>query len=106
MLYELRVYEHVDGRADQVRERFEREVAPRFPEHGIELLGAFTDAETGMLTYLTRFPDDEARKAAWASFGGDAGWKAAKAASEVDGPLISKQRMSVLTPVIPGLPIS
>ena len=106
MIYEMRVYEHVDGRADAVRERFEAEVVPRFPSHGIELVGVFTDADTGMLTYFTRFPDDEARKKAWASFGADAGWKEAKARSEVDGPLIAKQRASVLRPVMDGLPIA
>lgn len=106
MLYELRVYEHVDGCAEQVRKRFEQEVAPRFAAHGIELLGAFTDTDTGMLSYLTRFPDEEARQKAWASFGNDAGWRAAKAASEANGPLIAKQRSSVLTSAFQGLPLA
>ncbi|MBM9593190.1 NIPSNAP family protein [Roseitranquillus sediminis] len=106
MIYEMRVYEHIDGKADDVRRRFEAEVAPRFPSHGIELVGAFVDADSEMLTYLTRFPDEEARKKAWASFGADAGWKDAKARSEVEGPLIAKQRASVLRPVMPGLPIA
>lgn len=106
MIYEMRVYEHVEGRADQVRERFEAEVAPRLPNHGVELLGVFTDADTGMLTYLTRFESEEARDAAWASFGADEGWKSAKAASEVDGPLIARQHKTVLKPAMRGLPIS
>ena len=106
MIYEMRVYEHVGGRADAVRRRFEAEVAPRFPSHGIELVGVFVDAESDMLTYLTRFPDEEARRKAWASFGADAGWKEAKAKSEVDGPLIAKQRANVLRPVMSGLPIA
>nr|WP_256471641.1 NIPSNAP family protein [Oceanicola sp. 502str15] len=105
-MYELRIYEHVEGCADQVRERFEKEVATRFPDHGIELLGAFTDEATGMLNYLTRFPDAEAREKAWGSFGSDAGWLAAKAASETDGPLIAKQHKSVLLPVMPDLPLT
>lgn len=106
MIYELRVYEHVEGMAEKVRERFELEVVPRFADHGIELLGVFTDTETGMLTYLTRFENEEARKKAWSSFGSDEGWKSAKAASEVDGPLIAKQRKAVLEPVMSGLLIS
>lgn len=106
MIYEIRVYEHVSGRADAVRERFVKEVAPRFSSHGIELLGAFTDRDTGMLTYLTRFASEEARKSAWASFGADPEWKAVKAASEVDGPLIAAQRVSVVAPAMSGLPIA
>lgn len=106
MIYDLRVYEHADGCADAVRERFLAEVATRFPDHGIELVGVFVDSDTDRLTYLTRFADEETRKAAWASFGGDAGWQAAKKASEVNGPLVVKQHISVLTPAASGLPIS
>ncbi|MEX0407846.1 NIPSNAP family protein [Aquibium sp. LZ166] len=103
MIYDLRVYEHAEGKADAVRERFLAEVAPRFAGHGIDLVGVFVDTETGMLTYLTRHADDAARKRAWASFSADEGWKAAKAASEPDGPLISKQRITVLEPIGRGL---
>lgn len=106
MIYDLRVYEHAEGKAEAVRRRFLTEVAPRLAGHGIELVGVFADAGTGMLTYLTRFADEEARERAWASFSGDAGWQAAKAASEADGPLVASQRISVLRPVMDGLPAS
>jgi hypothetical protein len=106
VLYEMRTYEHADGRADAVRERFKFEVATRFPDHGIELLAAFTGDDTGMLTYLTRFSDAATRDAAWASFGRDEGWLSAKAASEANGPLVTKQRKSVLLPVMPELPLA
>lgn len=106
MLYEVRVYEHVEGCAEKVRQRFIEEVAPRLPQHGVELLGVFTDADTGMLTYMTRYENEDARDKAWASFGSDEGWKAAKAASEANGPLIAKQHKTVLKPVMAGLPNS
>ena len=105
MIYEIRIYEHAEGKADVVRERFEREVAPRFAHHGIELLGTFTNSETGELTYMTRFPDEAARKKGWDSFKSDPGWLAAKKASEVSGPLIVKQHATVLTPAMAGLPL-
>lgn len=105
MIYEMRIYDHAEGRADAVRDRFLTEVAPRLPGHGIELVGVFADEATGRLTYISRFADEAARVAAWASFGADAGWKAAKAASETDGPLVTKQHISVLTPVMPGVPL-
>ncbi|MCU4652022.1 NIPSNAP family protein [Roseibacterium sp. SDUM158016] len=106
MIYDLRVYEHADGCADAVRERFLAEVATRFPDHGIELVGVFVDAATDRLTYLTRFADEAARAAAWASFGSDPGWQAAKKASEVKGPLVVKQQVSLLSPAMPGLPLA
>jgi hypothetical protein len=104
VLYEIRVYEAVQGRAEAMRERFRREVVPRMPRHGIELLGVFVaPSEDGRLTYLTRFADESARKAAWASFQSDAEWLAAKSASEVDGPLLDKQTISILSPAQAGL---
>lgn len=105
MLYEMRVYEHVEGRAEAVRQRFEGEVIPRLSKHGIELLGVFVEPQAGNLTYLTRFADEAARKAAWASFSADPEWKAIKVASEADGPLIARQVATVLNPAVSGLPL-
>ena len=107
MIYEIRVYEAAEGRADAMRRRFYNNVATRFfPRHGIELLGAFTaPVEDGRLTYVTRFADEDARKKAWASFAADPEWAALKAATETDGPLLKNQTVSVLSPAIAGLPL-
>ncbi|TKT78160.1 NIPSNAP family protein [Aquamicrobium sp. LC103] len=106
MIYEVRVYEAADGKAEAMRRRFEQEVAPRFPGFGIELLGAFVaPEEDGKLTYVTRFPNEEARKAAWERFGSDPDWKRIKTASESDGPLLARQTVSVLSPAFAGLPL-
>ena len=84
MIYEIRVYEAAEGRAEAMRRRFAENVATRFfPRHGIELVGAFTAPdEDGRLTYMTRFADEAARKQAWAAFAADPEWAAVKAASE------------------------
>ena len=101
MIYEIRVYEAAEGKADAMRRRFLEVVAAKFfPRHGIELIGTFTSqTEDGRLTYMTRFADEDARKKAWAAFGADADWAATKAASEIDGPLLKSQVISVLSPV-------
>ncbi|MCB1493157.1 MAG: NIPSNAP family protein [Rhodobiaceae bacterium] len=106
MIYDLRVYEHADGKGEAVTERFLKEVVKRFPDHGIELVGVFTDRETGRLTYLTRYENEDARLKAWDSFVNDPDWKAVKAASEPDGPLVAKSHTSVLLPLLDGLPNS
>jgi NIPSNAP len=108
LIYEIRIYEAAEGRADAMRRRFIDLVATKFfPRHGIELLGAFTaPAEDGRLTYMTRFADEDARKKAWASFAADPEWAAAKSASETDGPLLKNQTISVLSPAIAGLLLS
>jgi NIPSNAP len=104
VIYEIRVYEAVDGKADAMRARFKNEVVKRFPSHGIELLGVFESAtEAARLTYLTRFKSEDDRSTAWAAFGADPEWRAVKAASEVDGPLLKSQSVSVLSPAVAGL---
>jgi len=107
LIYEIRVYEAAEGRAEAMRRRFVDNVAARFfPRHGIELVGAFTAPdEDGRLTYMTRFADEAARKKAWAAFAADPEWAAVKAASEPDGPLLKNQTVSVLSPAIAGLPL-
>ena len=104
MVYEIRIYEAVEGRAEAMRKRFKDAVAAKFfPRHGIELVGAFVaPEEDGRLTYITRFASEEARKAAWAAFGADSEWAAVKKASETDGPLLKNQTVSVLSPAFAG----
>ncbi len=103
MIYEMRIYDHAEGRAEDVRERFRDEVAPRFSKHGIDLVAAFVEPDTDRLVYLTRFPDEEARKRGWESFKGDQEWLAAKAESERDGPMVVKQHATVLMPAMSDL---
>jgi hypothetical protein len=87
LIYEIRVYEAAEGKADAMRRRF-------------------LDIEDGRLTYMTRFADEDARRKAWAAFGADAEWAAAKAASETDGPLLKSQVVSVLSPMSASLLLS
>jgi hypothetical protein len=104
VIYEIRVYEAFEGKADAMKARFKGEVVKRFPTHGIELLGVFeSEADASRLTYLTRFKSEQDRTAAWAAFAADPEWRAVKAATEVDGPLLKAQTVSVLSPAVAGL---
>jgi len=104
VIYEIRVYEAVDGKAEAMKARFKNEVVKRFPAHGIELLGVFESAsEASRLTYLTRFRSEDDRSKAWAAFGADPEWRVVKAASEINGPLLKSQTVSVLSPAVAGL---
>jgi heme-degrading monooxygenase HmoA len=104
VIYEIRVYEAFEGKAEAMKTRFKTEVVKRFANHGIELLGVFEqDSDASRLTYLTRFESEEDRTKAWAAFGADPEWRAVKAATEVDGPLLKAQTVSVLSPAVAGL---
>ncbi|MGB3273552.1 MAG: NIPSNAP family protein [Xanthobacteraceae bacterium] len=108
MIYEIRIYEASESNAPAMRARFYNHVAKTFfPRHGIELVGAFTaPVEDGRLVYMTRFASDEARKTAWAAFAADPEWGTLKKASEVNGPLLKSQTITVLTPAMAGLPLA
>jgi hypothetical protein len=103
VIYEIRVYEAFEGKADAMKARFKGEVIKRFSVHGIELLGVFESKTDARLTYLTRFKSEEDRTTAWAAFAADPEWRAVKAATEVDGPLLKTQAVSVLSPALAGL---
>jgi hypothetical protein len=104
VIYEIRVYEAADGKAEAMKVRFKNEVVRRFPNHGVELLGVFeSPADAARLTYLTRFKSEDDRSKAWAAFAADPEWRAIKTATEVDGPLLKSQTVSVLSPAIAGL---
>jgi hypothetical protein len=104
VIYEIRIYEAADGKADAMRQRFKKHVIPRLPRHGIELVGVFgSSEEDGRLIYMTRFKSEDGRAGAWKAFGADAEWKAIKAASEQNGPLLKHQTVSILSSVVGGL---
>ena len=104
MIYEIRIYEAAEGKADAMKARFKNEVVKRFPKHGIELLGVFeSPSDTSRLTYLTRFKSEAERATAWTVFGADPEWLMVKAATEVNGPLLKNQTVSVLSPAVAGL---
>jgi hypothetical protein len=104
VIYEIRIYEAADGKAEAMKARFKGEAVTRFPRHGIELLGVFeSDADASRLTYLTRFKSEADRSGAWAAFGADPEWLIVKAATEVNGALLKNQSVSVLSPAVAGL---
>lgn len=99
MIYEFKTYRATAGSAEALKKRFQEKTMPIFARLGIEVVHCWTsDAEPDAFFYMVRFESEEASKAAWAAFGADAEWKAAKAASEVNGPLLASQSTVPLKP--------
>ncbi len=99
MIHELKRYEAAPGKGAALRERFARLTMPLFARHGITLLHCWEpEGEPDAFVYLVGFPDAAASEAAWKAFGADPEWKAGKAASEADGPLLARQSTTVLSP--------
>lgn len=100
MIYEYRVYRAVPGKLDAVQDRFLNHTLRFFARHGITVTGIYRPVGVeNELHYTTSFASTEAKDAAWAAFQGDAEWQAVKQQSEVGGPLLEKQLVTVLSPV-------
>lgn len=100
MLHELKHYVATPGNGAALRTRFANVTMPIFARLGIEVLHRWEDpSDADGFYYLVGFADEAASTAAWAAFGADAEWKAAKAASEVNGPLLASQSTTVLRPI-------
>lgn len=99
MIYELKKYVPNGGKSQALKQRFEDVTLPIFARVGVKVEYVFENpAEPEALYYMTSFADAAARDAAWKAFGADPEWKAAKAASEVDGPLLGSQSSTDLVP--------
>ena len=100
MIYELRTYWAEPGKIENLHNRFRSVTLAIFQRHQMEVVGFWTPApatpESGDLVYILRFPSIEAMKNAWAAFQNDPAWIAGKAASEVDGKLVTKLTSVVL----------
>lgn len=107
MIYELKVYDAVEGRFEAMRDRFITEAMPRLNRYGIQVIGVFQETDTpGRLYYITRSPDEAARSAGWARFYEDPEWKQVKSQTEADGPLMASQETTILNAMVSDVLLS
>lgn len=100
MIYEYRVYRALPGKLDAVQDRFLSHTLRFFARHGISVTGIFRpEGVEDELHYMTSFSSTAAKDAAWAAFQADPEWQQIKQESEVAGPLLEKQLVTVLAPV-------
>ena len=102
MIYELRTYWAAPGKCAAMHNRFRTLTTGLFQRHGLAVVGFWSPEpatpETGDLVYLLAFESQAAKDAAWEAFRVDPEWIAGKAASEVDGALVSKLTSVLLNP--------
>jgi hypothetical protein len=97
VIYELKVYVPHQGKEAALRSRFIERTLPIFEKSGISVVAMLAPvARPDELWYITRFHNDEMRLEAWANFQSNPEWKAIKAESETDGPLLESQTTTVL----------
>lgn len=100
--FEMRTYTTPEGKLDALNARFRDHTNRLFVKHGMTLVGYWTPVDEpeakNTLVYILAYPSREAREKSWAAFRNDPDWKAAQAASEKDGKLVSKVVSQFLAP--------
>ncbi len=91
-VFEMRTYYANEGKLDALLTRFRDHTVALFEKHGMTNIGYFVPVENpdNKLVYFLSYPSREARKESWKAFGSDPDWKAAFAASKVNGKLVAK----------------
>ncbi|MBA2961073.1 MULTISPECIES: NIPSNAP family protein [Ramlibacter] len=101
MIYEQRVYRALPGRLPKLLARMETDTLPLWEKHGIQPVGFFTTVvgeSSNDLTYLLAWASMAEREARWGAFQADPEWKAKRAESEKDGPLLANISNTILAP--------
>lgn len=101
-VFEMRTYITHDGRLDALNKRFREHTSALFIKHGITPIAYWTPIDgpeaKNTLVYVLGYPSREAAEKSWKAFRDDADWKAAKEASEKDGPIVKRVVSQFLKP--------
>ena len=110
MLHEMRIYDAIPGKMEDLNSRFANHTIGFFKDHGIGMVGFWTEVIgiSNRLTYMLSFDSMADRKAKWAAFQANEGWQQVRAESEKDGPLVASVQNNFLrlTPYSPELRVS
>ncbi len=91
MVYTLRIYTMHPGKTPDIHKRFSEHTFGLFKKHGIHVCDFFEDNDgEDRIYYVCAFKDRADREEKWGAFLADPEWKAAKAESEKDGPIVAK----------------
>ncbi len=99
-VYELRMYSANPGKLDAVIARFRDHVEGILPRYNLKSIGSWIprDNAKNLFIYIVEHESREAAEKNWEAFRNDPEWKAVKAASETDGPLIGSVERYFMDP--------
>jgi NIPSNAP len=93
-VFEMRTYYAAPGKMEALHARFRDHTNKLFVKHGMTLIGFWSPIDAKQaeqkMVYILAYPSKEAADKSWDAFRNDPDWKAAKSASEKDGPLVTK----------------
>ena len=93
-VFEIRTYTTLEGKLDELNKRFREHTMKLFERHGMTNIGYWTPQDTPLanntLVYVISHKSRAEAAKSWAAFGSDPEWQKVKAASEANGPIVSK----------------
>ena len=101
MIYELRLYYPMPGKAPALLQRFEGHTVKIWERMGIRLVGFWTTLigeHNQQLTYMLAWESMAEREKVWSAFAADAEWIKVAAKSEREGPLVQNIANQILRP--------
>lgn len=101
MIHELRIYHCLPGKLPALNHRFENVTLKMWEKHGIRQAGFWTvliGENNHDLYYMLEWKDLTEREQKWNAFQADPAWQAARAETEIDGPIVGHISNYILTP--------
>jgi NIPSNAP len=93
-VFEIRTYTTPEGKLETLNKRFREHTMKLFERHGMTNIGYWTPQDAPLaghtLIYIIAHESREAAKKNWDAFNNDPEWKQVKAASEANGPVVTK----------------
>ena len=101
-VYELRTYTAAEGKLDNIVARFRDDTVRIFNRHHMKSVGYWLPSEGPLaghtLVYILEHPSREEATKNWAEFRADPEWVKVKAASEANGPIVTRTESVFMTP--------
>lgn len=93
-VFELRTYTAAPGKLEELHARFREHTTKFFERHGMTNIGYWTPQDSPLaantIIYVLSHESRDAAKKSWAAFSADPQWQRVKAASEANGPIVTK----------------
>lgn len=99
-IQELRIYDSVPGKMQNLHDRFSNHTLRLFERHGIENIAYWTDevGTNNRLLYMLGYSSVAEREKRFDAFQADPEWQRARVESEVDGALVLRAHSTILKP--------
>ena len=93
-VFEMRTYTTAEGKLDDLQRRFREHTMKLFERHGMSNIAYWTPQDPALaghtLIYVFAHRSRDAAEESWAAFRADPQWQKVKAASEADGPIVTR----------------